>query len=308
MDAELASGAGSPEIVEQPLRWRSLDGCELGGVFYAPAGVGDASLRRLAVLHGGAGIPALRYRRFARFLAASGLPVLTYDYRGIGLSRPPTLRGFAATIEDWAEYDCAAAIAWLRTRFPQAEVIGIAHSVGALLFGGAHNAAEQSRLVLVGAHTGYYGDYRPLYRVPMAVLWHGLMPALTRVVGYFPARRLGLGDDIPAGIALQWAMRRSPDLRQPAKGTAHERAGRLLDRCAVLERPTLLIGFSDDAFATEAGARRLLSYYPRLVPKRVVYTPSSAGVRRIGHFGFFRRAAGPALWPRLLAELQAVQP
>jgi len=292
-----------PAIEERPLRIRALDGYELGAVLYS-ACAGTAP-RRVIVLHGGAGIQARRYRHFARFLARSGVPVLTYDYRGIGLSRPSSLRGFRPVIEDWAEYDCSAAIGWSRERFPRAELVGIAHSVSALLFGGAHNAAEQARMILVGAHTGYYGDYHPLYRVPMAVLWHGLMPALTRLIGYFPARRLGLGDDIPAGIALQWASRRSSDLRPTGASPGDERTRRLLDRCAALERPALVIRFSDDAFATAAGMRRLLAYYPRLSPQYLVFTPAGSGVRKIGHFGFFGRRAGLVLWPELVARLQS---
>lgn len=297
----------SPHISEPSeaarLCLRALDGYELGAAFYAARMAGAP--RRVALLHCGAGIPALRYRRFARFLADSGIPVLTYDYRGIGLSRPPRLRGFRATIEDWAEHDCAGAVAWLRERFPHAEMLGIAHSVGALLFGGAHNAAEQARLVLIGAHTGYFGDYRLRYRLPMAALWHGLMPAVTRLLGYFPARRLGLGEDIPAAIALEWAARRSPNLRPTAAGPAHDRTRMLLDRCAALQRPALLVSISDDAFATAASTKRLLSYYPRLLPlQHIIFTPADAGVRRIGHFGFFGRIAGPALWPRLLAHLE----
>jgi predicted alpha/beta hydrolase len=211
-----------PAVDERPLRLRALDGCELGAVLYSASE--SAAPRRAVVVHGGAGIPARSYRRFARFLARFDVPVLTYDYRGVGLSRPPALRGFRSVIEDWAEYDCSAAIGWLREQFPRAELVGIAHSVGALLFGGAHNAAEQARLILIGAHTGYYGDYHPLYRLPMAVLWHGLMPVLTRLVGYFPARRLGLGGDIPAGVALQWAARRSPRLRPVESGAGDERS------------------------------------------------------------------------------------
>ena len=285
-----------------PLRIRALDGYELGAVLYAARGA--AAPQRAAVLHGGAGIAAQRYRHFARYFARAGIPVLTYDYRGIGLSRPAVLSGFRADIEDWAEFDCSAAIGCLRERFARAELIGIAHSVGSLLFGGAHNAAEQARLVLVGAHTGYYGDYHPFYRVPMAALWHGVMPVLARVVGYFPANRLGLGDDIPAGIALQWAARRSSDLRPAGASPAEERARRLLERCAALDRPALMLRFSDDAFATDAGMRRLLSYYPRLAPEYLLFTPADAGARKIGHFGFFGQRAGPNLWPRLLERLQ----
>jgi predicted alpha/beta hydrolase len=258
------------------------------------------------VLHSGAGIPAVRYRRFAHFLAEWGIPVLTYDYRGIGMSRPPALRGFEATIEDWAEYDAAAAIAWLRERFPHDEILGISHSIGCLPLGGAPNAAEQARIILVGAHTGYYGDYRPLYRLPMAFAWHGLMPAITRCVGYFPADRLGLGEDLPAGMALEWAERRQPELLQSGADPVQQRRRRLLGNCAALQCPAIAISISDDAFATVGGTKRLLSYFPRLSsPQLVLFTPPDAQVRRIGHFGFFRRAVGMTLWPRLLAQLDA---
>jgi predicted alpha/beta hydrolase len=282
---------------------RALDGYELGGIFYpGPAG---AAPERIAVVLCGAAIPAARYRRFAAYLAASGVPALVYDYRGIGLSRPRALRGFRASIEDWAEHDCGGAIAWMRSRFPNAEMIGVAHSIGALLAGGAPNSGDQDRLVLVGGHTGYYGDYHPRYRVPMTAVWHALMPAITLLFGYFPARRLGLGEDIPARIALQWASRRSPDLRPSDIGPGFARVQTLLDRCAALQRPALIVSISDDAFATEGGVKRLLSYYPRLFPlERVMYTPADAGTRRIGHFGLFGRRAGAALWPRLLAQLE----
>lgn len=278
------------------------DGYELGGLFHQ--GAADEGSPRVALVHGGAGIPATRYQHFAAFLADAGVPTLTYDYRGIGMSRPVALRGFPATLEDWSELDCAAAVSWLRRRFPHAEMIGIAHSVGALLLGGAANAGEQARLALICGHTGYYGDYAKRYRLPMMAFWHALMPTITRVVGYFPARRLGLGDDIPAKVALQWAARRSPEL-PPASGAPGEsRARKLLERCAALQRPALVVSIADDAFATAAGVRRLMACYPRLSPlQHIEFTPADAGVRRIGHFGFFGRRAGIALWPRVLGWL-----
>jgi predicted alpha/beta hydrolase len=231
--------------------------------------------------------------------------VLLYDYRGIGLSRPRSLRGFRATVEDWAEYDCTGAIAWLQGRFPGAPIVGMAHSIGALLVGGARNAAQQAYLVLIGGHTAYCGDYNQRYRFPMTLLWHRMMPALTRMLGYFPASRLGLGGDIPAGVALQWAARRSAELR-PGSGPEHRRIHQLLDRCAELQRPALVISISDDAFTGPAGTKRLLSYYPRLFPLRhAVFTPAEAGAKRLGHFGFFRRAGGGALWPRFLDLLES---
>lgn len=294
--------AVSSEVAQ--VRLHALDGYELAAALYSPLTAQPP--QRVGVLHCGGGIPAARYRRFARFLAEAGIPVLTYDYRGIGRSRPDGLRGLRAAIEDWTEFDCAGAIAWLRDRYPKAEMLGIAHSIGALIVGGAPNSAQQARLVLIGAHTGYHGDYCARYRIPMTALWHGVMPVLTRLLGYFPARRLRLGEDLPAGFALQWAGRRSPELRPTETVPGYERLLMLLNHCADLQRPALLVSISDDAFATAAGTKRLLSYYPRLFPlQHVVFTPADAGVAALGHFGFFGRVAGAALWPRLLAQLEA---
>jgi predicted alpha/beta hydrolase len=293
----------SEAVEAAPLSLAALDGYQLGAYFFDAPAPGSAA--RVALVHCGVGIRAVRYRRFASFLAASGIPTLLYDYRGIGASRPRSLRGFRAGVEDWAEYDCGGAIAWLRSRYPEAEMIAIAHSFGALLVGGAPNSTEQDRLVLVAGHTGYYRDYHARYRVPMTAVWHALMPAVTLAFGYFPARRLGLGEDIPAKVALQWAARRSPDLRPKENEPRFARAQAMLDRSAALQRPALVVSISDDAFATEGGVKRLLSYYPRLFPlERIMYAPADAGTRRIGHFGLFGRRAGAALWPRLLAQLE----
>jgi predicted alpha/beta hydrolase len=290
--------------VEQ-VRLSTQDGYELGALFH-PA-QRPRPPQRAAVLHGGVGIPAARYRHFARFLSEWGISVLAYDYRGIGMSRPRSLRGFRATTADLVQYDGAAAIAWLRERFPHHEMIGISHSIGALPACAAPNAGSQDRLILICAHTGYYGDYRSVYRLPMALLWHAFMPLVTGTLGYFPARSLGLGEDIPAGIALEWARRRSPDLRGAGLPGEHQRICSLLDGAATLQRSTLALTISDDAFASVAGLSRLLSYFPRLDVRKIVVKPAETGMSRLGHLGFFRREAAGVLWPRLLALLEEKQ-
>ena len=44
-------------------------------------------------------------------------------------------------------------------------------------------------------------------------MWHGIMPLVARVVGYFPGSRVGLGDDFPLRFALQWSGRTTPSFR-----------------------------------------------------------------------------------------------
>ncbi len=259
--------------------------------------------RTVVLFNCGGGVPAARYARFARYIAANGYPFLTYDYRGIGASRPASLRTLHAGVEDWSEFDCGGAIAYLRSSYRAAELVGMAHSLGALLIGGAPNVAEISRFVFIGAHTGYYKDYLRRYRLPMAVLWHGVMPIMTRAFGYFPARLLRLGEDIPAGIAMQWAARRSPDFR-PESARDVDRARTIIGRYAKVAGNVLVLEVADDAFATQAGTRRLLGIFSGLRASHLRVFPAEAGMKKIGHFGFFRRQAENVLWPRLVRFLR----
>lgn len=232
--------------------------------------------------------------------------MLTYDFRGIGLSKPSTLRRFPATIEDWSEFDCAAAIGWLRSQCKPAQLIGVGHSVGSMLFGGAPNSEKLAKLVMIGAHTGFYGDYRRAYRLPMALLWHGVMPALTNVFGFFPGQLLRLGDDIPKGVAMQWARRRTPIFRSSVATSQSDRMQHFFERCSQTQLDTLMLTFTDDGFATKAGAARVREYFPKLNVEQWLISPSQMGLNRIGHFGFFRREAQSSLWPLVLEYLMKV--
>jgi predicted alpha/beta hydrolase len=293
-----------PDGIE--LTFPALDGYELGGIHFEPHG--DLVPRVAVVIATGAGIAAFRYRHFAGFLAASGIPALVFDYRGVGLSRPRSLRGFKVTAEDWSEGDCGGAIAWMRARYPDAKLAGVAHSIGSLIIGGAPNLGECAQLIFIAAHTGYFGDYGNGRRIPMALLWHGVMPLLTHVFGYFPASLLRLGEDIPAGIALQWAARRTPELRPEATDVDASRARAMLARFSRVKVPIHALWFSDDAFATAAGTRRLLAVFSGVEAEYECIEPASVGMATIGHFGFFRRDAEATLWPQVLSCLQLSGP
>lgn len=272
------------------------DGHILGGTWYLPVGAPRAA----ALIACGGGVPAARYAHFADYLSTQGVATLTFDYRGIGRSRPLRLRGFAARIEDWSEHDAGGALACLVRRYPGLPRIGIAHSIGALLLLGAPGTEQLTRLMLVSPHTGFWGDYHPRYRLPMALVWHGVMPALTRLRGYFPGRALRLGEDIPAGIALQWAQRRSATMTPQGTPEQVERAKFLLARCERADLPACVISVEGDAFATNEGIRRFLALVPRLQVTHWRVTPGDAGVNRLGHFGFFSRRSRARLWPEFL--------
>lgn len=265
----------------------AADGAVLGARVYVPAG----RPRATAVIHGATAVPQRYYERFAGHLAAAGLRVITYDYRGVGASRPRSLRGFRARMQDWAT-DAAAAMALAREE--DAPLLWIGHSFGGQLLGLVDEARDVKGVLLVGAQLGYAGHWPARLQPRIRLFWHLLVPALTGVLGYYPGR-VGLGEDLPAGVAREW--RRWA--LQPGYYLGERPDARV--RLARFARPTLFYSFTDDDFAPRQAVRTLLSLLPAAAVVHRRLAPADLGVEAIGHFGAFRQRFAGTLWREALA-------
>jgi len=286
-------------VDERPAKFSASDGTALAGTWFEPSRPRMAST--VVVIVCGAGIPARFYHHFARYLCENGAAVLTFDYRGIGVSRQGNLRKLKSGMEDWAVYDIPAAFSEARERYPRLELGAVAHSVGTLLLGAAPDASRIKRLIFYSQHTGYWRDYRARWRWLLYGVWHVSMPAVTRLVGYFPGKRFRLGEDLPRQVALDWAGRRRPELGRNVEEARRFRL--ILSRYREVRAHTLVLSITDDAFAPPAAARRVLSLYPHLVVTHETIAPGTLGCRRLGHFGFLRRPASEFFWGRAAAWL-----
>ncbi len=298
----------SRQVHGTPCTFKAADNFTLHGHLWHP----DAQAPHTALLINAAtGVAARYYSRYAAYLAAHGFLVMTYDYRGIGISRPPRLRGFRATKHDWGTLDCEAAIQILHRQAPHLPMMAVCHSIGGFTLGLAPSATLIQRALFVGCQYAYWQDYRLLLRVPMWLNWHLTMPALTKIFGYFPGSWLGWLEDLPAGVAMEWATRFHPSFHQRYHRLdhAHPPASdvELEGRMAALHVDILAIADTRDSFATLSATRRLLGYFRRCnrtfsqIHRRRMRLP------KLGHFGFFHDRFRPSLWPQSLAWLTTGQ-
>lgn len=279
-------------VEERPVEIVCADGVPLGGHLWRALQQDAATDPPIGtvIINPATGVLARYYHRYARFLAGHGFEVLTYDYRGIGLSRPARLRGCGHRWRDWGEQDFEAALAFARHHGRTDTLLVVGHSIGGFLPGLAAGAHRIDRMLTVGAQYAWWGDYRARDRLALFLKWHLAMPALTLAFGYFPGRRLGWLEDLPAGVALEWSF------RGPRFERSHPRAGRrqVLARMGAVTAPILAVALSDDELGTPHAIRRTLQYYTGSPRTAVLLSPRDYGMSAIGHFGLFhdRHAAG----------------
>jgi predicted alpha/beta hydrolase len=272
----------------------ATDAYPLWGRLFVPAG----AVLGTVIVNGATAVPQSYYDAFASNLAARGMRVVTYDYRGIGRSRPGALRGFQATMSDWAERDARAVFAHVRERF-LGPVALVGHSFGGQLLGLVDELGQANGMLLVGAQFGYYGHWPAFDRARYALLWRAAVPLLTAGFGYLPGRA-GLGADLPAGVAREWARWCShPDYLMGYNPAARERFARL-------RAPIAFYSFSDDDYAPAGAVQALLSVLPGASVQHQRISPRDLGVEAIGHFGFFRRRFEQSLWADAASFLTAV--
>ena len=265
------------------------DGYALGG-HYWPAQQGHKL--GSVIINPATGVLARYYHHYARFLSQQGFAAITYDYRGIGASRPPRLRGCGFRWRDWGELDFDAVVSWARQRDRRGLLAVVGHSIGGFLPGFADSAVRVDRFLSVGAQYAYWADYAAAQRARLLLKWHLAMPAISYALGYFPGRRLGWLEDLPRGVATEWSFRGACFEHSYPR---HQRQA-VLARFAAVRAPILAVGVSDDEFGTPRAIQRGLEYYRRSERSQVLLRPAGLGRDSIGHFGLFHARHREDFW------------
>jgi len=229
------------------------------------------------------------YHPIARYFQEIGYSVVTFDYRGLGTSAPASLRGFTATIGDWALRDQQGMMSWIQTELKPRRFFMLGHSLGGKL-AGLTRAQGVDAMACLCTLSGYW-RLQPAWE-PYKVYFHTSVtfPLTCFLFGYMPWSRLAKGSDLPRGAALQWARWcRHPDYLFSDPVVPHH-------RFAEFSAPVLACSVSDDAWSTPRAVKALMKHYPKVQFRHL--TPQEFGLNKLGHFGFFRPESKSA-WPFL---------
>jgi predicted alpha/beta hydrolase len=268
----------------------AADGFLLGGSHF-----GARANRGAVVLAPATGVPRNFYAGFAKNLAMYGFSTLIFDYRGVGESRPGKLNGFQAAMHDWGELDLEGALRWMHAQHPSVPQFVIGHSAGAQLIGLAPASERPAGMVTIASGGGYWKLWPALAQPWMFANWYLLIPALSHLVGYLPMKALGQGENLPKGVALEWARWG----RQPDYLLTYVRE-RGIERYRELRQPLLSLSFTDDSLAPREAVKWLMRIYENAEVAHREFSPRELGQKQIGHFGFFKARFRETLWRELI--------
>jgi predicted alpha/beta hydrolase len=270
------------------------DGMALGATVYFTAKADEDG--PVVLIAPAAAVKRTYYDKFARYVASSGWRAVTFDFRGIGDSRPAKLVGFRASMAAWGSQDLPGVIDWIVGRLRPSRLFLVGHSAGGHVLGLAPNGNVLSAAFLVASCSGYWGLWEGMHRLRMFAIWHLLMPALAGLCGYFPGSKVGLGEDLPANMAREWARwGRHPDFLLGYENRAGYES---------LAIPMLFLSIKDDTMAIRRAVDSAASWYTKALIERQHLDPREIGADPIGHFGFFREKFRDTLWPRALKWLE----
>ena len=268
--------------VPKPLTITTQDG------FPIEARLFDSSNKAMAVVSPAMGVPGRFYRHLAAFLAAVGITTITYDYRGVGESRSIHPRDLDTNIATWALQDMAAVVEYAAGLGDGVHLIG--HSLGGQLAGLLPNTHSIESLVSVVGQSGHWRLQGGRQQLPVALHGYVSLPLLSRLFGYGPFKMISLGEDVPVGVALQWARWiRHPDYLFGDDSLP-------LERYAAFDLPVLAYSIDDDDWGSATSVDNLMLRYPNVDRRHMI--PSEYGLKSIGHVGAFRQGA-ESIWKEI---------
>jgi len=269
----------------------TADGHTIIARFFEPS----ASPVGSVLIVGAMGVPQTYYEALAVWLQKKGYFVATFDYRGIGLSRKRPLNKVEADILVWARQDCEAALTALLSRAPSVPMVWLGHSLGGQILPFVPSRARVSRMITIGSGNGYWRKNTQELKRVVWLMWYVITPLLTPVFGYFPGARLNMVGDLPKGVVEQWRKWcLHPDYAVGAEGPDVQA---LYDS---VTQPVSILSFTDDEYMSAESTASLHAFYRSAPQEHRRLNPAELGIKRIGHFGFFRRAMADVLWEKYL--------
>jgi predicted alpha/beta hydrolase len=244
------------------------------------------------------------YLPFLEFLAENGFICCLWDYRGSGESAPQDLKNCTFHFLDYGTKDMSAIKKYLQQRFSNLPYLLVGHSVGVQQIGFIDDLSGVQGLVAFAVSTGYL-PYMPLtYRLLSAYFFYIFTPLSIAFAGYLKAKKYGYMEDLPKNVVLQWR----DWCEKPDYFFNKEFYGKTvpIGNFKQYDFPVHVFWTTDDPISNK---NSVPAYWNNVKSKKSItlqkITAKDYQVKKIEHFGFFKKNLKPTLWQETLQKLNS---
>lgn len=246
------------------------------------------------------GVPQQFYRKFANYFAENDFVVYTFDYSGIGNSGSSVgqLKSHKGGVKGWGSIDQAKIVDLIQSQHPDLKVVLVTHSIGGQMLGFNPLNHIFERAVMAASQSGYWQMFDGFNRVKLLLFWYFFIPIFTPIFGYFPGRKLGIFENLPKSMALEW---RKWGVEKNYFMHYYNKSDYFFDK---VKFPIRMYSFPKDPYAAATGVDWLAAQYKNAEVERIHYQ-SKNKEKQPKHFGFFREEFKEELWGPTLDWLKA---
>lgn len=245
---------------------------------------------RVLVIAPEVGLDQQFYQPLTNWCTTRGINVITFDYRSQGQSAPLNHQQLQDTLRQWANQDLDVVLGHARRRFPEGELILLAHGISGEIAGMAASIENIDYLVLVSSalHVRQFWPWKTRVFAAMG----GLFTPVERIW----ARRFLPGEKkMPSHVAqelYEWS-------------GYHDGLFNIFpdNNYRRLNVPLLTLNFTDDPYSPQKAVDKLLRHYCPSGIKRMRIRPADMAQKNIGHNGFFE-PRNEKLWTLMLDWLR----
>ena len=265
------------------ISFEAADGFELAACVYTP--LAKTANNKVLLIGSAFGVPYQYYKHFAGYMAEQGITVVSFDYRGISHSQQGNMPTEEILMQHWGELDLEAAIQFIKRTYSPEQLFYMGHSAGGQIIGLAPSSLEFDKVIIAASGVGSWRLWPGLQKYGLAAIWYLVFPVVMSVQfgDFFKSRFLG-PTPVPKNAVKQWLRwaRSREYLFTPEHGIDTQGYHNI-------DTDILALTISDDWYAPSQARDGLLKHYPKCKQTILNITPASIGVKKIGHFGLFKK-------------------
>ena len=240
------------------------------------------------------------YLSFLTYLAENGYLCCLWNYRGS--EKTDSLKNSDYKFSDFGTKDMPAIKAYLDNRFPNLAFLFVGHSAGGQQIGFINNLDNVKGNINIAVSSGYYPNMPFGYRMKAYFFFYLFSPISALLNGFVKAKPYGLMENLPKKVVYEWR----DGLEKENYFFDEKFYGKTVPtgHFKNFKFPIHIYYSTDD---TISNAKNTKAYWRNVnSDKEITFTeltPTEFGLKKIDHFGYFKKNMKDKLWTDIVKRL-----